>query len=166
MSKTTDRILAGANEATRRRNPHVFGKPTFIDAQTLNPVVVSSVEKRVRQETAPLMNKLESDWFANLRRQPEVNQATLRAQAKKFKLANGAFYKPDMTALVTTADEQDAHEAAVTKEVAWECKGPKQMKGMSKGMLTIKVAAAQWPEVEFRLVWRQAGRWHQQIILP
>ena len=151
MSKASDRILSGANEAVRKLNPHLFGgSQPGVKTET----IPATQEKRVRQDPKPLMNKLESQWFENLMRTPEVNQATLRAQAKRYKLANGAWYKPDMTAKVQG------------RETAWECKGPKQMKNMARGMLTIKVAAAQWPDVEFRLVWKQDGRFHQQIILP
>lgn len=154
-NKAAERILSGANETVRRLNPHLFNPGAQQAAVANQPrIPLPEPSARVRQDSKPLMNKLESDWFEQLKRQPEVQQQTLRAQAKRYKLANGAWYKPDITAY---------HEG---RETAWECKGPKQMKGMARGMLTIKVAAHQWPEVEFRLVWRQAGRWHQQIIKP
>jgi len=154
MSKATERILSGANEAVRRLNPHVFNPHHVSTSPATVAAKPAAVEKRVRQDSKPLMNKLESEWFNLLKRDPEVNQATLRAQARRYKIANGAWYKPDITAIRNG------------RETAWECKGPSVMKGVGKGLLTLKVAAAQWPEVEFRLVWKQAGRFHQQIIEP
>jgi hypothetical protein len=163
MSKTADRILTGANEAVRRLNPHVFGRSAETKAQRASEADKTAAIRRVRQETKPLMNKLESDWFRALSSNPEVIKCTLRAQSKRLKLGNGVWYKPDMTALTVTGITD---RETISKEIAWECKGPKQMKGMAKGMMTIKVAASQYPEIEFRLVWRESGQWFQQIVLP
>ena len=44
---------------------------------------------RIRQDSKPLMNGLESEWFAILSEQ-FPNYPRPRAQAKRYKLANGA----------------------------------------------------------------------------
>lgn len=117
-------------------------------------------KKRIRQSSKPLMNKLEQDWFNYLSRTLPAD-IRLRAQAKKYRLANGSWYKPDMTA--TTLDLGPA----LWRETAWECKGPKQMKGISRGMLTLKFAASAWPEVRFALVYKdESGNWKQENVLP
>ena len=105
---------------------------------------------RIRQDKKPLMNKLEQDWFRILqRRHPGVS---IRPQAKRYKLCSGAWYKPDMTAVLDGV------------ETAWECKGPSVVKGVSKGLLALKFAAHEWPEVRFWLVWRSDGEWRAQRI--
>jgi hypothetical protein len=107
--------------------------------------------KRIRQGEKP-PTKLEADWRAHMEAiQPGVK---FRAQAIRFRLANGAWYKPDLMAWLNY------------RVVCWETKGPKQAKNVARGILTIKVAAALWPEVLFILVWRDANGWHQQGVLP
>lgn len=122
--------------------------------------IIAPAKKRIRQSSKPLMNKLEQDWFNYLSRTLPAD-IRLRAQAKKYRLANGSWYKPDMTA--TTLDLGPA----LWRETAWECKGPKQMKGISRGMLTLKFAASAWPEVRFVLVYKdESGNWKQENVLP
>jgi hypothetical protein len=50
-------------------------------------------------------------------------------------------------------------------EVVWEVKGPSRMKGVARGVVMVKVAAAQWPWVEFFLVWFDGSGWHAQRVL-
>lgn len=107
--------------------------------------------KRIRQGEKP-PTKLEADWKRHVEAQnPDVK---FRDQAIRFRLANGAWYKPDLMAWLNC------------RVVCWETKGPKQMKGVARGILTVKFAAAAWPEVLFILVWREHGQWHQQEVLP
>lgn len=107
--------------------------------------------RRVRQTDKPLMNGLEMEWFLELTRQGHRH---IHPQAKKFWLANGAWYRPDFTAIVDG------------RETAWECKGPKKSKGVAKGLLTLKFAADQWKTVKFILVWKEGMEWRQQVIRP
>lgn len=132
-----------------------FSKLVGVDAKSL----AIKQSKRVRQSDKPLMNKLEAEWFSILSAQ-FPNYPRPRAQAKRYKLANGSWYKADVTASSWPV------EMGTPKETAWECKGGKKMKGNAKGMLTIKVAAALWPEVRFILVWKENGNFKQQEILP
>lgn len=116
---------------------------------------IKPVKNRVRQSSRPLLNCLETEWFNYLSvRQPGWPEIKyLRAQAIKFKIAANAFYKPDMTATLGG------------KMVAWECKGLRG-KNIDRGILALKVTAHQWPEVEFRLVWKdREGQWQSQTII-
>lgn len=115
--------------------------------------------KRINQNSKPLMNKLESEWFAILNAQ-FPNYPRPRAQAKRYKIANGAWYKPDITCSSWPVENSPA------QETAFECKGPKQMKNIDRGILTIKTAAHQWPEVRFVLVWKENGQFKTQHVLP
>lgn len=162
-NKASERAIASMSESTKKRNPHLFGAPAaglavvhYKDPMTDQPCSVTvgkvTTGKRLRQDTKPLMNKLEQSFFNYLKAEL-CNEPTLRAQAKRYKIANGAWYKPDITANVNGF------------ETAWECKGPKQMKNMARAMLTIKVAAAQWPDVRWKLVWKENGQWKQQEVL-
>ena len=119
-----------------------------LKAQTAN----AAPGLRIRQgEKKP--NKLESDWFEYLKL--DHPEGCVRTQAIRFRLANGAWYKTDFCAWQTNG-----------RLHCWETKGGKQMKGHSKGMLTVKVAAALWPEVKFFLVWKEKGIWKTQEVLP
>lgn len=114
---------------------------------------------RVRQSDKPLMNKIESEYFSILNVQHLTFQRP-RPQAKRYQLANGVTYTPDITASSWPDDE--GVEAAV--ETAWEVKG---VHSWDDAMVKIKVAAHEWPEIRWFLVWKDpAGRWQKQRILP
>jgi hypothetical protein len=151
-NKASERAIASMSESTRKRNPHLFNNA----AATTNPPAVTKVfapVKRLRQDPKPLLNKLETEYFNYLNARL-CHEPTLRPQARRYKLANGAWYKPDITANVNG------------RETAWEVKGPKQMKNMARAMLTIKVAAHHWPDVRWLLVWKEQGRWMEKEVLP
>jgi hypothetical protein len=126
---------------------------TYARVKRPTPAVPAPTAKRVRQDPKPVLNGLETAWRDRLRTTLPTG-TVIHEQAQKFKLANGAFYKPDMTACVAG------------KWLAWECKGGSKMKGVSKGMLALKVAATCWPEVQFILVWRDGQAWQTQVIYP
>lgn len=113
--------------------------------QTLN----TPAKKRIRQSAKPLMNKLETDFFLYIMR--HLPDAKIRAQAKRYKLANGLWYKPDFIAQVHG------------RETAWEVKGPHAFRG---GFENLKMAAHEWPEVKFILAWKEGGSWNTQDVLP
>lgn len=147
-----------AGPGVRARNPHVFKSGVFDPAAAWPDKKPS---KRIRQSDKPLMNGLEQSWFDMLCSQwPHCDRP--RAQAKKYKIGNNAWYKPDITASLWP------HAGGAACETAWECKGPKQMKNVARGILAIKAAAHQWPEVRFILVWKDkiTGSWQQQTVLP
>lgn len=156
-NKASERAIASMSESTKKLNPHLFGAPAAGFGKPLVEVFrvdggATQSGKRLRQDTKPLMNKLEQEYFNVLTRTHPGNK-TIRAQAKRYKLANGAWYKPDITANING------------REMAFECKGPKQMKSMARAMLTVKFAAAQWPEVCWALVWKDNGLWQRQEVL-
>src|SRR6185369_15972416 len=65
--------------------------------------------KRVRQSSKPLMNKLETEFYERICNLfPNV-----RCQAKRYRLGNGVWYKPDFTI-----------SGCGFTETAWEVKGP------------------------------------------
>ncbi len=112
-------------------------------------IEVAPAKKRLRQSSKPLENELEKRWRRELEsRYPDVK---FRPQAKRFRLANGLKYTPDVTAIMDG------------REIAFECKGPKVFRG---GFENLKTAAATWPEVKWILVWEHQGAWMQQEILP
>jgi hypothetical protein len=128
---------------------------THIYANTLAQWKAGPNKKRLRQSSKPLMNKLEQAWFDHLKATlPAPALPTLRAQAKRFKLCNGCWYKPDATAIVSS------------NEIAWEVKGSSKMKGRQSGNMAVKLAAAAFPEITFFFVWREAGTWCTQRVLP
>jgi hypothetical protein len=100
------------------------------------------------------MNKLEMEFFNILKAQHP--NAYIRPQARRYKLGNGIWYKPDFTAHIHPGDGS-------MQETAWEVKGPHSFRG---GFENLKVAAALWPEVEWILVWKVKGQWQQQAVLP
>lgn len=120
----------------------------------INPIdgIASAAAKRLRQSRKPLENELEKRWRAELeQRHPGV---AFHPQGKRYRLANGSAYTPDITAIIAG------------QETAWECKGPKVFRG---GFENLKMAAALWPEVKWILVWEEvpvSGPWHEQEILP
>ena len=138
------RIAAADHGPTTRQNP-LIQRPTATTTD-LNPK-----ERRLRQSAKPLMNKLETAALAWLQHRYPGND--FHPQAKRFMLGNGIWYKPDFT----------ASGKNFSQEHAWEVKGPHAFRG---GFENLKVAAHQWPEVVWTLVWRDHGQWREQLVLP
>jgi hypothetical protein len=129
-----------------------FAQLTGTAAKAFKPQTANAAPGvRIRQDSKPLMNELEQEWFNLLKTDNTILH--LRAQVLKFLIGNNAFYRPDMTAMV----------GAVLH--AWECKGPRGMKNQDRGYLALKSAAAQWPEVRFILVFKDGGAWKSQEVL-
>lgn len=127
----------------------VDGSSFFAVAQAVGKQMAKQV--RVRQATKPKCNKLELEWGAHLRAVygPGVRW---RDHAKTYLLANGVRYTPDW---VGTSKGQ---------EIAWEVKGSR---AWDDAMVKIKVAAHEWPEVQWWLCWtNQGGQWQTQRVLP
>lgn len=119
-------------------------------------VKVKGKVMRVRQDPKPLMNKLEAEFFGILALQQPYEY--IRVQAKRYRLGNGIWYKPDFTC----SNWPDGDERV---ETAWEVKGPRAFRG---GFENLKVAASLYPEVRWLLVWKDktTGEWQGQHILP
>lgn len=128
-------------------NPNFFGRI----ASGLKDVTEHEA-KRIRQDSKPLLNKLETQWLALLKIwYPTV---TIHAQEWRVRIGNGAWFKVDFCAFINGT------------WTAWECKGPKQGKNVDRGMLALKCAASQFPEVRWYLVWKENGHWSEQPVLP
>jgi hypothetical protein len=111
--------------------------------------------RRIRQDSKPLLNKLEQEYY-NILCTEHPRYPRPRPQAKRYKLGNGIWYKPDFTASVWPSGISES-------ETAWEVKGPFAYRG---GLEALKTAAHQWPEVAFYLVWKENGEWKEQRVLP
>ena len=97
------------------------------------------------------MNALETEFHESLKRR--FPGQDFHPQAKRFKLGNGIWYKPDFS----------ASGKNFSCECVWEVKGPHAFRG---GLENLKVAAHQWPETDFYLVWKDDSGWKQQLINP
>lgn len=157
--------IPNAGPGVRKLNPHLYGtgaaagykqeleNPPYKgyrpSAQAIN---WACRKKRIRQDSKPLLNKLETEWLAMLGfMYPGIK---IHAQSWRVKLANGAWFKVDFCA------------SLVGQWTAWEVKGPKQGKNVDRGMLALKCAASQYPEVLWVLVWRDRREWKTQHLIP
>ena len=138
--------------------PESFFRRQLADALAMRAPQVGA-GTRLRQDPKPLLNCLETEWWEMLKGQ-HPNYPRPRPQAKRYKIGNGAWFKPDFTASSWPVPDGPA------QETAWECKGPEAGKNVARGKLAIKTAATQFPEVCFWLVWKEAGQWRQQRVLP
>lgn len=100
------------------------------------------------------MNKLETRFFSHLC--AFYPSAKFHAQSIRWKLGNGIWYKPDVVCFDWDCGDRG-------RVACWEVKGPHAFRG---GFENLKVAASLYPEVVWRLVWEQDGRWQEQIVLP
>lgn len=103
-------------------------------------------KKRIRQDTKPLMNKLEQEYYDDY----FAGAAEVCVQSVRFKLANGLWYKPDFF-------------SPGTPSVGIEVKGPHAFRG---GFENLKMAAHQYPWIKWILVWKEEGAWQEQTVLP
>ena len=149
--------LGGGSVSPQCRDQRVPGKESLVDLAASS--AVGARPSRIRQSAKPILNHLEQDWYDRIKDQ-YPNYPPIRKQSKRFRIGNGAWYKPDLTCSIYPVAGGPA------RETAWECKGPKQMKNIARGILTLKTAATQWPEVRFVLVWRELGEWKEQEVLP
>jgi len=114
--------------------------------------------KRIRQDSKPLMNKLETEFFHWIKDQ-YPNYPPVRPQAKTFRLANGLRYTPDFTCSIWP----DESEEGPTRETAWEIKGKHIW---DDAICKLKVAATAFPEVRWLFCWKIDGKWVMQEIKP
>jgi hypothetical protein len=144
------------SESVRRRNPHLYGggqQPEITGVIVNGETVPVKIPKRIRQSTKPLLNKLESEWFEVLKCRWKI----IVPQGLRFMLANGTWYKPDFI-VWPVGWESDDHRLR-----AFECKGPHAFRG---GKENLKIAAHQYPQIKWELVWKKDGQWQEQTIYP
>jgi hypothetical protein len=143
------------SQSTRRRNPHLYGQltdPALIErCKHGHPKSGKRIKQRGRQPT-----KIELEWHRILMAQ-YPNFPRPRSQAITFVLANGVRYSPDEFAVSWP------QETGPSLPTCWEVKG-KWVDG--DAFVKLKMAAHEWPEVRWILVWKEDGQWKQQIVLP
>jgi hypothetical protein len=108
------------------------------------------------------MNKIETEWF-NVIRYQYPNYPPVRPQAKRYRLGNGIWYKPDFSAASWPNRNPDGSVRGADMETCWEVKGEHAFRG---GFENLKVAAGLWTEVRWVLAWKQDGEWKEQEVLP
>ena len=150
------------SESVKRRNPHLYESRSERTERLLGKTTIELLaekKKRLRQSAKPLMNKLESSFYETIRdRYP--NSPPVRIQAKTYKLANGVSFRPDFTASLWPSLDGAINP---NRETAFEVKGPH---AWDDAIVKLKVAAHEWPEVQWILVTKENGQWKQQVILP
>lgn len=151
---TAEKIARASNSKTfKRLNPHLFvggeddAEHDLIEALTKPK---EKEPKRVRQNSKPLLNKLETEYSWLLGHWGEH----VHAQSITLKLANGVRYTPDFFSLSSVGSGRPK---------AWEVKGKH---AWEDSLLKIKFAAKEYPEIKFLLVWKEKGKWCQQEVLP
>lgn len=135
-----------ANSAFLETQAHLWGQP---DKTPLGP---KKQAKRLRQDTKPLMNKLETRFYEEMLLD-RFGKDDVKIQAIRLELALSIWYKPDF--FIPAIHDGNA--------LAFEVKGPKAFRG---GFENLKVAARVHQWINFRLVWWADGEWHEQQILP
>ncbi len=144
------------SESTKRRNPHLYqsmySHPGFCGVEVAEAIKSGKPPKRIRQSTKPLMNKLEGEWFAYLKTKYPSHAQYIYPQSVRFKLGNGIWYKPDLWCPILG-----------TWGTCWEIKGPHAFRG---GLENLKVAASQYPNLCWMLIWKEHGDWKEQLVLP
>lgn len=124
----------------------------------------AAAPKRIRQSSKSLLNALEAEWFERIR-YTYPNYPPVRPQAKRYKIARSAWYKPDFSASIWPNLDSDGETIGQARETCWEVKGNKG-KNIDRGKLALKVAASCFPEVRWILVWKVDGVWKTQEVLP
>jgi hypothetical protein len=113
--------------------------------------IVARPARLISQSHKPVLNKLETAALAWL--QEGWPSYVFHKQALRFKLANGSWYKPDLEFFADTG--------------RLACYEVKELRGKNaaRGILALKAAAYQFPEVRWHLLVRQKGVWREQEVL-
>lgn len=106
-------------------------------------------EKRIRQSSQPLSNKLETRFGGYLHMLHP--RAVIWEQSITFRLANGVRYTPDW---VMCEDSRLS---------IFEIKGPR---AWDDAIVKIKVAASRYPQLDWFLAWEENGIWKSQALYP
>lgn len=170
MTRLSDIKSLPVSDAVRRMNPELFGGPPVV-APKVKPLKYANevaeelvVKKRLRQDSGPVMNKLETRFYETRLVPDYVDRCEIvLIQAVRLELARGIWYKPDFFLPATQGDSSCLDEGR--RAIAYEVKGPKVFRG---GFENLKVAARVHPWVKFYLVWenKETGNWDRQEVLP
>lgn len=121
--------------------PDRYRPPTRMDA------------KLIRQEKPVQEGQWEKEWREQVEASGEFTH--VKAQSLRVRLANGSWYRPDVSAMRTR--NNIIH--------CWDVKGGSKMKGTAKGRLAIKVAASLYKEFRWALAWKKNGEWMTQEVI-
>lgn len=141
------------SESFRKLNPNLLPR-MYVPAEgggfdCEKTLELTKPPRRIRQSTKPLLNKLEQEWYS--RQCAFFPSRTFYMQSIRFKLANGIWYKPDAVSI------------DFLPPTCWEIKGPHAFRG---GFENLKVAAHQYPNIHWILVWKENRNWQEQEVLP
>lgn len=118
--------------------------------------LVNPPQKRIRQDTKPLLNKTEVRCLKYLTDLLPAG-TKIHQQAKKVRLANGCWYLVDFWAIPL----KDGPGRLI---VNWECKGPH---AWEDSLIKLKVAASTYPDEAWFLLWEDGkNNWLSQEVLP
>ncbi len=138
LAKTVRREASGGQ--IQAGDPQVEKRPMAASEGLKSP------SRRIRQSSAPLMNRLETAFHEHLKlKYPNTDW---HPQGVTLKLCNGLRYSPDFLSF--------------DLKLVFETKG-KWIDGDS--IPKLKMAATVYPELRFWLVWRDAGVWREQEVL-
>lgn len=140
------------SKATRARNPQLFPPTPGTRVTVANQCLFinkTGVVKRLRQSAKPLLNKLETEYHLWL--SGRIRCELIKSQSVTLKLANGVKYTPDFFAFHGGRAE------------AFEVKGSHSW---DDAIVKLKVAAHEWPEIQFILVYKRDGQWIEERVLP
>lgn len=140
------RAVAGGNKVLSQLYPKGQYNPIHPEL----PATIPMPNKRIRQRTKPLSNKLETEFGAWLRQQVPGAKAFYE-QAITVRLCNGVRYSPDWVVLYGA--EVFCYE--VKGRHVWD-----------DSIVKLKVAASSFPEWYWHLAWKQDGQWQVQGVLP
>lgn len=138
--------------STRRKNPHLFA-----EGAVGNPVLETAVgltkptkpAKRIRQSSQKL-TKLEQEYLSMMI--ANHGSDSVYSQSITLRICNGLRYTPDAVVLCKGKDVQ-AYE--VKGKHAWD-----------DAIAKLKMAAHEYPAIRFVLVWKDNGRWQEQVVMP
>ena len=116
------------------------------------PVEVEAPESRIRQKAGEALNKTERLFLEWLKQKYPEDQFVVGSQRLRFRLANGAWYKPD----------NDLWDRETNRLTLFEVKGYMR----PKDALTLKVVASLYPWLTFKIVSRKGSTWEISEVLP
>jgi hypothetical protein len=142
-------VPQNVSESVRKRNPHLYS--VILEDGSVGTTTVNPTPKRIRQDTKPLLNKLELEYWGVLKRIYTEGPDRIICQAIRFQLANGLWYKPDFVVFTYAGPD------------CYEVKGPHAFRG---GFENLKMAARLYPFLKWKLAWKENGIWKEQVVLP
>ncbi len=171
MKFVKDGRIIEPGPACRKLNPHLFAAGNSTEQKVPSPelqaigckrirsqpdVGVDRLSRRIRQDSKPLLNKLEQNYYEEVICNKFLGSSPISIQSIRFRLGNGIWYKPDFFLWYTST-------VLPCKPMGIEVKGPYVFRG---GFENLKVVANQYQWIKWVLVWKENGSWKEQVVLP